>query len=885
MKGKTVCNGKAVRAFALAALVVSAAQAASSAVKVWKSPTGGRWSDGRNWEGGKAPASGDAVSFPVDRKSIRPRPFVNDIDGLSLESMSISGTAYQEHKGKAIEIRGRLSLDSSGGCSILNPISLTRASADGSPLLSKGAGAPATLWGRVAVTGKGDAEVCAAGSLCFAGGVETKGGGMSLSMDAKAAAAGKTVSFTGLANSFAGPLRTGSANVLLLGPVKARGGVEKGSGRLDARLLARRPGGVFFDGDKLEFLRTCVQTAPDGTEWTLSDWRGVKAVSGKWPTGDRLALPAMTKGYWRLALANGTTATFAVVPRPENRDKVTDSWYGVIGLTSVGYASCDIDAPWYGAETDRYILDLAQWAGVTWMRQWLWLGDEVRPDGSVDCSGVVRDLEEGRKRGISACLCAQTHSRLSKGGSDLAEVYRSVRLAAEKAGEGVEWWEYLNESDSNGVPAWHVAACLKAASLALKAARPGALLAPPSEHATFMKRYDDVLFASDIGKYVDFMNYHFYSTLAVLPAQLSVYRSRAAAAGLRHRPCFATEAGTYIEGTGKAAVTGRWDGLRSQDSLQEICVAEYLPKLYSLCRMWGVRRTFAFSFRPKNEQRGAKDWCWAVRRDGTVRPGYAAFSTMVEKLDGATLLGYAGATEKDVAIYAYRRRDGTITLTFWTQSEVETSLFGHGVFAGPDPMNRKFFLRVPDGEYALTDMCGAQIGKVKPASGGRLDLVATRYPQYLEGLHAVYNSFTSGRKLFLPPVDPGVPQRDPAGKDEDLSVVIRPTYNAEDFSFAKGVADRAVLAKDEGRVMFFCWNLSDKAKKGSLRVVSGKVSGVEGKTLVLPPMGSQVLVGKVKKGDIADGMLLTVDGVFGGKRTTRSAIALGATEARKEAAK
>ena len=868
-------------ALALALLSASACLRAGGAVKTWVAPGGGLYSNGKNWKGGKAPVSGDSLVFPLDKKAIRNYPLVNDIDGLSVHDVTMSGTWWQQHAGKPISISGVLRLEGAGGCKVSNQLRFTGVPADGGALIAKSGGDPAALLGKVVVegSGRGDAVISASGHLAFAGGVETRRCGIALSMAAEAQKAGRTIAFSGPTNLIDGRLFAEGVNLLLLSPVRAKGGVETKGGKLDARIMAASAGGVFLAGERPIFVRTCSQAAPDGMAYKVSDWSGRQISGGTWPKGDRLALPASEKGYYWIKLENGVEASFAVVARPEERRSGPESWYGACGVTSVERFSEHFDCPWYGPATDLFAIDVAARAGVRWTRSWLWMGDAVQKDGSLRCADVLSSAREARKRGISTCLCAQTHSKRSKGGTDLAEVYRNMKLAGEKLGGDIKTWEYLNECDSNGAPGWQVAAALKAASLGLRAACPDAVLSPPSEHAIFLKAYDETLYGSEIGKYVDCMNYHFYSTIAQTHKKVAGYRQRAALAGMAPRECWATEAGTYIEGGGRARAHGRFDCFMAHDRAQELCTAEFIPKLFANSRMLGVRRTFAFTFRPFNQQGGRKDWCWALRRDGAVRPAYAAFSAMAERLDGAELEGEVGVSHKDVAAFAYRQKDGTFTLTFWTKTEMDTSGFGQNIFGGPDPAPRKFALRVPAGSYRLFDMCGAPAGVAAADKKGLLNLVSTRYPKYVEGIPRLYNRYVEGEANLLPAVEPGRPRRDAVAQDEDLTVVIRPTYSPADFSFKKGSGDRAVLGKgkESGRVSFVCWNLSGKPKKGALRVLSGKASGIAGKALELPPMGSATVEGMVRREDFSDGeMLLSVDGMFSGRRATTAAIALAA---------
>ena len=73
---------------------------------------------------------------------------------------------------------------------------------------------------------------------------------------------------------------------------------------------------------------------------------------------------------------------------------------------------------------------------------------------------------------------------------------------------------------------------------------------------------------------------------------------------------------------------------------------------------------------PYNETGGNKDW-GLMRRDFTVKPGYAAFATLVDQLGNA-------APEGEVRLgdglkgFLYRRKEGGKVLAYWCISELDT---------------------------------------------------------------------------------------------------------------------------------------------------------------------------------------------------------------------
>lgn len=99
-------------------------------------------------------------------------------------------------------------------------------------------------------------------------------------------------------------------------------------------------------------------------------------------------------------------------------------------------------------------------------------------------------------------------------------------------------------------------------------------------------------------------------------------------------------------------------------------IAEYLPKMMVIMQFLGVSRDFFFVLPPYNESGGNKDW-GLMRRDFSVKPGYAAFATLVDQLGGAVPEGEVRLGEK-LRGFLYRRRDGGKTLVCWSRSELDT---------------------------------------------------------------------------------------------------------------------------------------------------------------------------------------------------------------------
>jgi hypothetical protein len=149
-------------------------------------------------------------------------------------------------------------------------------------------------------------------------------------------------------------------------------------------------------------------------------------------------------------------------------------------------------------------------------------------------------------------------------------------------------------------------------------------------------RYFDVLLDNDAAHYFDIYNYHTYLPPAKYPEAFSKIRARLAEAGATNCPIWVTEFGTNLEGHSNQE--GAKKGMMAHSPEQELVQAEFYPKAQIALMMEGVERAYFFVFAAFNERKGRKDW-GVIRRDGTVKPVFAAMATAVRELGDARLLG------------------------------------------------------------------------------------------------------------------------------------------------------------------------------------------------------------------------------------------------------
>ena len=245
------------------------------------------------------------------------------------------------------------------------------------------------------------------------------------------------------------------------------------------------------------------------------------------------------------------------------------------------------------------------------------------------------------------------------------------KLAAKYKGK-INIWEFWNEPELLSFTkegTWEYASMLKAAYLGFKAGDPqipvmnGAFCVSPWDNA-----YARAVMRNDIADYTDIFNFHYYGPISSYPRVVSEWKKNLKEGGFTDPMLCITETGTNAEGP--SAIRPKKGKLYRQSPSQEMIWAEFIPKSQILWQFLGVSRTFLFFLRPMNERSGTKEW-GIVRRDKSVKPGYAAFSTLLDELGNAKCLGEVDLG-KDMRGFFYRQPDGSRTLAFWSISELDT---------------------------------------------------------------------------------------------------------------------------------------------------------------------------------------------------------------------
>ena len=622
-----------------------------------------------------------------------------------------------------------------------------------------------------------------------------------------------------------------------------------------AEVTLEAPGHVFTEREPVS-----ASGGTPGEVWRLTDWRGHAETNGVWNAAGKATVGLLPAGYYHLT-GDGFDATFAVVPPVAERTFDHDSFYGVDSAQSWVARKGHFRCPWHGGDTFRLVSDLIQKTGLPHVRDRLSAGEVNPKPGEYDFKHYMYNADLLRDRGI--LVSGMFHdipkhmNQIRKLPRNLAALHAFCRDTSAAFGDRMGDWEFWNEQDISFAPepAWDYAAALKAAYLGFKAAHPEKPVLDGALCQASRTAYDRTLFDNDAGKFMDVFNFHTYSPLRDYPRIFAELRAFMKERGMEGRAVWMTESGTNLEGHSEK--DGAVRGQKAHSPGQELVHAECYVKSQILFQMEGVSRDYFFVFGAYNERNGAKDW-GVMRRDGTVKPTYAAMSAITRELVSARLAGEVRIGDQ-LRAFLFNQPNGTQTLVFWSISPADTS--AGGVKAEPD-FAKPFMFKAGAGSHVLVDMCG-RLTTVSCNGAAPLKLEATRFPSYLTGLR--------GLRADVAPFPRGeIRPYTPAG-DEDLSVVLRIDLNPDDFSIA-GQKSLAELRADTGRLRVHVWNLSADAKRGQVEATGGALSGLPA-VITLPPMGEAAFDCVYTPPAGANVMeRLVLSGHFAGRRSSRLAM-------------
>ena len=582
-----------------------------------------------------------------------------------------------------------------------------------------------------------------------------------------------------------------------------------------------RPAGVFIEGVGAAF-------RPEGkarfSRWTVTDFFDETVASGVWPTnGISLVLPALGPGYYELDAdgpdgARGHFA-FTVVQDPATRRvPAPDSPYAMMAGGS----------PWPKGDPEKTNADLMRLAGQASVRKiYRWEHIEKAP-GKFELVPHRNFTQTYADAGIKVCGMIHRPPKWADtavvASRNLGEMWAFCRRLERELGGAMCAWETFNEPDlpqSVGDGCWNYTAAQKAGYLAYKRENPARLVFGGALCLDVGLGYDRLWLDNGGAYYADGLNYHTYFPLGANDKWFGAWREMLASYGITDWATWVTEDGTNEEGNALVKRPGTTNRAHSRD--QERLLAEFYAKDQVFKQMNGVNRSYFFILAAYNERGGLKDW-GIYRRDGTLKPCYAAAAALTGELEGATLLGEVTMPDARLRGFLYAQPDGRHTLAFWTVTDFERQVDRQKTYQDAPRCDVPFALSVPAGDYRLVRLTGDRRA-VSVAEAGA-SLVATRYPAYLTG------------RFTLPVVRRAVPMgrlgapRPPAGTD--LTLVVR--ADGEKGATRIGSSGKRLdLLTEKPNLTIQVWNLSETRKRGRLVWDGANLDGVPD-AFDLPPM-------------------------------------------------
>lgn len=635
---------------------------------------------------------------------------------------------------------------------------------------------------------------------------------------------------------------------------------------LPPRVLTSARGNVFAESEEV---RLRLSEPVGSPRWTLCDWSKRPVAEGAWPATGELSLGRRPKGYYFVTVDGGANAvregSFCVVPDPQTRRASANGFYATDAALSWVCSPDHYVENWYGTNSYAACLDLIRLCGLASVRERLRTREVSRRPGEYAWGRYLENSKLAKERGISVLgMFHDSPAYVSADGasaSDMLQVYRFCRDAGAAFRGMREGWEFWNEPD---IGFWHgsvwtYAAAMKAAYLGFKAADPQTPVLNGSTSKRPGSPFHVKMFQNDLAKYSNVFNFHLYDPLATFPGFMADLRRLLASGGVSGRQLWLTESTTSLEG--RPAGVGLASGRKAHSFAQELVLAEMCAKDYVGMQMLGVSRFYLFTFGAFNESDGT-DY-GVQRRDGGVKPIYAAISAITERLGAAKPLGEC-RLDAATKCFAFAQPDGTRSVAVWTVSPGDTTAAKPAdISSGQlDPLERTVSVPAADGEYAAANWCGTPL--TLTARGGRLEIPVSRYATYVDGLKEV--------SVDVPAVAPGRVETYVPAEDEDLTVVLSVDFHPSDFALSSDKTSVDLIGNGRtGRVDLTVWNLSDRPKTGSLSAEGAVLSGMPDGVSVAPWGKAVVTAGLSLPSSAPVATDVFFGGRFGGRRITRAA--------------
>ena len=640
-----------------------------------------------------------------------------------------------------------------------------------------------------------------------------------------------------------------NARVLFFAAVVSIGGGARGERAMSEKVVCEESSRLFTGAETPRF------QISGGGAWKVVDWRGDVVKGGVAAQNGVLSIEGLSPGYWHLHVDGAEPQAFTTTVDPERRRKVVESPFAADSAFSwmdIAYAF----EPSFKADYSAHLVRLIRAAGISQTRERFCWGDvQKERGGPISWGKYHRNAKLLGESGIKISWMNAGAPKFVGGAGrgwgdhslarDLVALYDFCGEVGRTFGPYLADFEYLNEPDLL-VPAWDAAAQFKAASAGFRSAKSGVPVANFAMCLGVDFTYDNLVFDNDVAKYIDIFNIHNYGRLGEYDAFNARIHRFLEKCGVGDMPILVTESGCEAEG--EASLPTDTPRCKAQSPEQEMVVADFIPKAQIKRQFGGVWRNHFFIFASFHERGGRKDW-GLVRRDGSARPGVAAFSALTAVLDGAKILGRVDVGP-GVEAYLYERGNGSKTLAFWNVENVKCKMKNGGGVS---------FAVKASSPLLLVDWCGTP----RHLPAGTATVAAESHVSYLTGA------------FDLPIAEPAIPVGRIAGNratesDEDLETVIRVDFPNGEFDVVDGFTAVETKREGEGRVKIEIWNLSDRAKTGRIYSRGGELVGWPDGDIALPARGVFAHEATLRPLCGKDGEAKwQLRGVFDGRKTSR----------------
>ena len=437
-------------------------------------------------------------------------------------------------------------------------------------------------------------------------------------------------------------------------------------------IISSAPGGLFLVGEELCFKNTGNE---DLVYEVVRYPETAKCAEGVIKSGAKTILTPLPRGYYVLRKKENTdfAVRFAVVKDPAATPCNPESFFALDAALSALVPQED---------TEKAV-EIARRSGTRFIRErGPRFGRVEKERDVIDYSHALFIEKLFNKAGIkvlsmyhSAPAWSRNERPANRIPDDLFALYNFSKRTAEKVKQYCPAFEFWNEMDYKGPDsAWDYAAAMKAASLGYKAGFPEAKVMNGGFAINAgRQKYHHILMQNSMAEYLDILSLHCYGGISQYCGIMKNNFKFLDKYNAGHLKIWYTETGCRSEGKGKRSY--RNSKVKKEHTFeQEMIVSEFLVKQMTTAQFYGVDRNFYFSIYPCNEEKGAKVWGLTHNGSLQVKAGLAAFSTLINNLSYAKMLGAAKQLPENMRGFVYTHADGTCTLLIWQISLNDTRL-------------------------------------------------------------------------------------------------------------------------------------------------------------------------------------------------------------------